>query len=429
MDAPDLTIDRLGEGRLRSPLEGFRFVRPEERILLHNKPADLVPFHESGEAPPSFELAGPRERVFFDPAKVRAGIVTCGGLCPGLNDVIRAIVLSLHHHYGVTGVEGFRYGYEGLVPGVGEEPMRLDLQTVSEIHGLGGTILGSSRGPQDVRVMVDNLVARGIGILFTIGGDGTLRGARAISEEAARRGVELAVVGVPKTIDNDIYYVKSSFGFETAVTESRDVIYGASREALGARNGVGLVKLMGRHSGFIAAYATLASGRVHCCLVPEIDFSLDGLMAALRARLEEKNHAVIVVGEGAGQDLLASEGGRDASGNLKLGDIGVYLRDRIREHFREAGVPVDVKYIDPSYTIRSLPSNARDSAFCLLLGQNAVHAAMAGRTNLVVGFWSHEFTHVPIPAATSQRKQIDPQSRLWNAVLMTTGQNTGSHFR
>jgi 6-phosphofructokinase 1 len=261
-----------------------------------------------------------------------------------------------------------------------------------------------------------------IGILFTIGGDGTLRGAQAISEEVLRRGLKIAVIGIPKTIDNDISFVQSSFGFDTAVSESRTAIDSAHAEALGARNGVGLVKLMGRESGFIAAYATMANSDVNFCLIPEAPFTLEGFLEALKDRIKGRGHAVIVVGEGAGQDLMQGTGARDASGNVKFNDIGLFLKDQINGYFKKESMEVNLKYIDPSYTIRSLPANPRDSAFCLLLGRNAVHAGMSGRTGMVVANWKGEFTHVPIRMATSSRKKIDPNGRFWSTVLSCTGQ-------
>lgn len=270
--------------------------------------------------------------------------------------------------------------------------------------------------------MVDTLQKEQISILFTIGGDGTMRGSQALVEEIARRGLEIAVVGIPKTIDNDLALVEQSFGFETAVTETRTAIYAAHMEALGARNGIGLVKLMGRHSGFIAAYATLASSDVNFCLVPEVRFSRDGFLAALEKRLAEKHHAVIVTAEGAGQDLMEPTGRRDASGNIRLKDIGAFLQQAISDYFDRRGTQYTLKYIDPSYMIRSVPSNAHDAVYCLLLGHNAVHAALAGRTNMLVGYWRDRFTHVPFAAAVSSRKNIDPESRLWNNVLEATGQ-------
>jgi 6-phosphofructokinase 1 len=368
------------------------------------------------------ELAGPRERLLFDPARLTCGIVTCGGLCPGLNDVIRAIVMSLHHHYGVKDVLGFRFGYEGLVRRLGHAPLRLTPDAVNRIHHLGGSVLGASRGPQDPAEMVRRLEELNVRVLFTIGGDGTLRGALAIGEEARRRGLDLAVVGVPKTIDNDILFVQKTFGFETAVAEARRATSAANTEAEGALNGIGLVKLMGRDSGFVAAYAALVDGHVNLCLIPEVPFTLDGLVAALRRRIERRGHALVVVAEGAGQDLLPATGARDASGNVRHGDIGVFLRDAIRERLGQAGLAVNVRYIDPSYGIRSVPAGAHDSAFCLLLGHHAVHAGMTGRTNMLVGFWSHQFTHVPISLAVSSRRKVEPDGVLWSGVLASTGQ-------
>lgn len=418
----DFTISRLGECRFPSPLSGVRFTGDDEHVLYHTRLEDLKACIAAGADPPAMEAAGPRERLFFDPSQLACGIVTCGGLCPGLNDVIRAIVLSLYHHYGVNTVHGFRFGYEGLVRRIGHAPLKLTPDAVSRIHENGGTVLGSSRGPQDPSEMAKTLEELRVGILFAIGGDGTLRGAQKIAEEATRQGMSLSVIGIPKTIDNDVSFVQKTFGFETAVAEARRAIYAANTEAEAARNGIALVKLMGRDSGFIAAYSVLVDSQANFCLVPEVPFTLERFLAELKKRLERRGHAVIVVAEGAGQNLMEKTGGLDASGNVKYGDIGTFLRDAIKEHFKRTSMEVSIKYIDPSYTIRSVPSNPHDSAFCLLLGHNAVHAGMSGRTNMVVGFWSHQFTHVPISLAVSQRKKIDPEGTLWSSVLASTGQ-------
>ena len=418
----DFTISRLGECRVPSPMSGVRFVHDDERVLYPSTVADLQRLRSADGEPASMESGGPRERIYFDPSTLACGIVTCGGLCPGLNDVIRAIVLSLHHHYGVPKIYGFRFGFEGLVEQHGHDPMDLTPERVRQIDEMGGSILGSSRGPQDAGAMVDRLERLGVSLLFAIGGDGTLRGAHAISEAARARGARIGVIGIPKTIDNDVQFVQKTFGFETAVSEARRATSAANAEAESARNGIGLVKLMGRDSGFIAAYAVLVDGQVNFCLVPEVPFTLPGFLDALSRRLERRGHALIVVAEGAGQDLLARQDDRDASGNIRYGDIGVFLRDAITRHFREANRPVTLKYIDPSYAIRSVPATAHDAAFCLLLGHNAVHAGMSGRTDMVVGFWNHQFTHVPIALAVSKRKTVDPEGSLWSAVLASTGQ-------
>ena len=426
--AAQLAVSTLGECRQPSPLagDGARepFIDEARRVILC---ADTVELDELGGAPPSFEPAGPRARLFFDPARVTCGILTCGGLCPGLNNVVRAIVLRLAYAYRVRCIYGFRYGYAGLAQPDVYEPQVLVPDKVEHLHERGGTALGSSRGPQDLGRMVDTLVRLDVNILFVIGGDGGLRGGSAIAGEIARRGLSIAVVGVPKTIDNDLQWTWRSFGFDTAVDAARTVLAAAHEEARGAWNGVGLVKLMGRHSGFIAAHGTLASGDVNFCLVPEVPFTLDGpggFLAALEARLAAKHHALVVVAEGAGQELMADGGApaHDASGNVKLKDVGTFLRDRIVAHLDARAIDGVVRYIDPSYTIRSLPTNSFDAQLCLSLGQHAVHAGMAGRTDVLVGVWNQRFTHVPIPLAVASRRRLDPGAELWQRVLESTGQ-------
>lgn len=424
-----LKVHTLGSASYASPLEtrSHSFIHEQERVLLASTTTSFPAQGLSRNDIPSFEPAGPRSKLFFDPAKVSCGIVTCGGMCPGLNDVIRSVVLTLTHHYGVRRVLGFRYGYAGLTRSPIVPPMELTPEIVDDIHEDGGTILGTSRGPQDADEMVEVLLKHGVSILFAVGGDGTLRGASALAQAAIRREAPISVIGIPKTIDNDIQWVVRSFGFTTAVECANTVLRGAHMEAHGVWNGVGLVKLMGRDSGFIAANATLASADVNFCLVPEVPFTLDGdqgFLAALERRLDARHHALVVVAEGAGKHLLKDPAlaAKDESGNLRFPDIGIYIRDRIRQHFKARQKPVDVKYIDPSYTIRSVPANALDSELCLTLGQHAVHAGMAGRTDMMVGYWNQCYTHVPIPLATRGRKAIDPKGTLWQRVIETTGQ-------
>jgi 6-phosphofructokinase 1 len=375
----------------------------------------------------AFELAGPRDRLFFDPAKTRAAIVTCGGLCPGLNNVIRSLFLELHFGYGVAEVLGFRGGYQGLDPVRGGEPLVITPALVHDIHQKGGTILGSSRGPVDVGIAVENLIRRGVNILFTVGGDGTQRGANEFYQVAKQRGYALSVVGIPKTIDNDIGFVARTFGYLTAVEEACRVLDSAHTEACSARNGIGLVKLMGRHAGFITAGATVASQDVNFALIPEVPFALEGengFLAGLKKRILQSSHAVIAVAEGAGQELLVEngEGGRDASGNRKLKDIGLWLRARIEEYFKTEGVPVVMRYFDPSYQIRSRAANCEDSILSDLFARNAVHAAMAGKTGMVIGFQHGRFIHVPIELLARHSKRLDPGGVWWQSVLAATGQ-------
>jgi 6-phosphofructokinase 1 len=379
---------------------------------------------ESGADPGlQFELAGPRAKLFFDPQQTRAGIVTCGGLCPGLNNVIRSLVLELHYGYGVRDILGFRGGYRGLDPATGAEPLALNPGLVDDIHRKGGTILGTSRGPVDTGRAVDNLIARGVDLLFTLGGDGTQRGAHAIYQEARRRGHPLAVVGVPKTIDNDVGFVSRTFGFSSAVAEAVRVLDCAHTEARSVDGGISLVKLMGRHAGFITAGATVASQDVNFALIPEVPFVLASFLAALKQRMLEKSHAVIAVAEGAGQDLLAAdEGARDASGNVKLNDIGPFLKARIEAYFKAEGIPVVLRYFDPSYEIRSCAANSGDALLCDLFARNAVHAAMAGKTGVVIGFLHDRFIHVPIELLADHQKRLDPAGSWWRCVLAATGQ-------
>ena len=420
--SPNFRTDDLGECKIVSPLRATRFMDTSKRLLFRADIDELRAQFRAGVDPPAFELAGPRERIFFNPATLKCGIVTCGGLCPGLNDVIRSLVFCLHEKYGVAKVYGFKYGYEGLVERSALTPIELTTRKLTQINEVGGTVLGSSRGPQPVGEMVDTLERLGIQLLFTIGGDGTLSGAHSIVEEIRRRGLKIAVVGVPKTIDNDISFIDMSFGFDTAVEAARHATRAAYVEASCHRFGIGLVKLMGRDSGFIASFATLADTQVGLCLIPEIAFSIDGVVRAARQRIQRDGYVVIVVAEGAGQSLLAEASESDASGNRRHGDIGVFLKDKIPEAFRAQGIAVTLKYIDPSYMIRSLPANARDANFCLRLGHAAVHAGMAGKTDTVIGSWRRRLTHVPIPAAISSRKKVGTDGYLWQTVLSVTGQ-------
>lgn len=425
----DLRVNSLGAPTVNATSGPLRYVNENDRVLAFGTTAQLSRYTESGLPLPAFEKAGPREQLFFDPAKSRAGVVTCGGLCPGQNDVIRSLVLTLHHTYGVPEILGFRYGYAGVVKDSAYEPFPLTLDFVSRIHTEGGTVLGSSRGPQSPEAMVEGLLHHGVNMLFTIGGDGTLRGAEALCGEIRRRKLPIAVVGIPKTIDNDLLWTERSFGFATAVEEARRAIMTAHTEARGSWNGIGIVRLMGRHSGFIAAHASLANNDVNFCFIPEVGFDLDGsgaFLEVLEQRLKARRHAVVVVAEGAGQDLVNSETAepkeRDPSGNVRLHDIGRFMKDRLTRHFNSIEMPVTIKYIDPSYMVRSLAANSFDSEYCLTLAQNAVHAAMAGRTNVVVAYWNQHFTHVPIKLAVSGRRQVDPRGDVWQAVLGATGQ-------
>jgi 6-phosphofructokinase 1 len=404
----------LGEARFPSKLSHTISddVRVPERIEIGAEPGL------------QFELAGPRAKLFFDAKNTRAGIVTCGGLCPGLNNVIRSLFLELHHGYGVADVLGFRNGYQGLDPKCGVEPLKITPEFVDHIHQHGGTVLGTSRGPVDIGRAVDNLIAHGVNILFTIGGDGTQRGANDLYQEARKRGHALSVVGVPKTIDNDVGFVSRTFGFFSAVEEAKRVLDCAHTEARSVPRGIGVVKLMGRHAGFVTAGAVVASQDVNFALIPEVPFKLKGFLSALKQRVMNKSHAVIAVAEGAGQHLLdADRGERDASGNIKLKDIGPVLCEAIKSYFKTEGITVVIRYFDPSYQIRSRPANSEDALLCDLYARHAVHAAMAGKTGVVIGFLHERFIHVPIELLATHTKRLDPASGWWRSVLAATGQS------
>ena len=434
MKYADFLVTSLGKGGVGSPLKFshrrenpvYRFVNDSERIIFDTSLENFNSCAEAGVQPVSFEKAGPRENIFFSPAKTKVAIVTCGGLCPGLNNVIRSLVNELFYRYGISRVLGIQYGYEGFIPEYDHPVVELSPEMVRDIHLTGGTFLGSSRGNQDIGKIVDTLEILNINVLFCIGGDGTLRGAHAIWEEISKRNLKISVAGIPKTIDNDIDLIQKSFGFETAFSIANDIIRNAHNEATGAFNGIALIKLMGRDSGFIAASAALSIQEVNYVLIPEISFDLEGengFLTILRKRLEKRKHAVIVVAEGAGQEFFTASGKeKDASGNIRNKDIGTYLRDKISEEFNKTCFPHSIKYIDPSYIIRSAPANANDSKFCNLLAQNAVHCALAGKTDFVVGYWNDQFTIMPIPMAVAKRKKIDVEGELWWNVLESTGQ-------
>lgn len=430
MEELDFTIQTLGELNVDSPISLSKNIGDYVANYVEDDHCILSDITSRGQKPGSqgvLEIAGPRERIYFDPSDCKAAIVTCGGLCPGLNDVIRSIVMCLWYRYGVKTIFGIKFGYRGFLAEFDLPMIELSPKSVHDAHQKGGTLLGSSRGYGNrTSQIVDAIERIGINMLFTIGGDGTQRGALSISNEALSRGLELAVVGIPKTIDNDLNFIQQSFGFETAVSKAVDAVAAAHVEAYDAINGVGIVKVMGRHSGYIAAHTALAINDVNFVLIPEVPFELEGdngLYRHLEKRLKQRNHAVILIAEGAGQELMENDSNlTDASGNVKLSDIGLYLKDKINTHFKAKGIEINLKYIDPSYMIRSAPANPYDSIYCARLGTNAVHAAMAGRTGVLVGLVHNQLVHVPIHLAVSRKNAINPDSELWRDVIEATGQ-------
>jgi 6-phosphofructokinase 1 len=431
----DTDIPTLGEAKILSPLKrrikpGEReklFVSDKERIVVDVQLDHLEDSYQNGKKIVSFDQAGPREKIYFDPSKLKCAIATCGGLCPGLNDIIRSIVLELFHIYNVKTIYGIKHGLQGFIPDFEHDVMDLNPETIAGIQNTGGSMLGSSRGTQDIGIIVDCLERLNIGILFMVGGDGTLMASKRIAEEIEKRNLKISVIGIPKTIDNDIHLVSRSFGFDTAVDVATLAIKGAHNEAEAYPYGIGLIKLMGRHSGFLAATAALAQQDANFVLIPEVDIFLygkNGFLQALENRLLHRKHAVVIVAEGAGQNLFEDQEKQyDPSGNVVLMDIGLFLKDKISQWFKAKDIPISLKYIDPSYIIRSLPANANDSVFCGFLGREAVHAGMAGKTKLLVSFWNNHYVHVPMDASAGKRKHLDPNGRLWQSVLEATGQD------
>ncbi|MCI5473155.1 MAG: ATP-dependent 6-phosphofructokinase [Spirochaetia bacterium] len=429
----DFTIENLGECKIKSPIElstvvgngtanyvkDSSFVRTAVNVYDTSKNDPL-------DSSNLMQKAGPREYIYFSPDEVKAGICTCGGLCPGLNDVIRAVVRCLWNRYGVRDIRGFQFGYKGFFKDENYETIPLNPENVDEIHKIGGSYLGTSRGGgMRTKDIVDTLQEKGINMLFVIGGDGTQHGALAISEEVEKRGYKCSVIGIPKTVDNDFLFIDRSFGFETAVQQAKDAVASIHMEARSQINGIGLVKLMGRESGFIATAAALASHECNFCLIPEVPFEMEGpngFLSHLEKRLEKRHHAVIIVAEGAGQELLTKTNQTDASGNIKLADIGVFLRDQINAYFKKKNIEINLKYIDPGYQIRAAVTTASDSIYCERLGNNAVHAAMAGKTKMVVGLVHEKFVHIPINMVIASRNVVDPEGALWRDTLDATSQ-------
>ncbi|XP_068303320.1 ATP-dependent 6-phosphofructokinase 6-like [Pyrus communis] len=386
--------------------------------------AQKVVVQKDGPRGTHFRRSGPRQKVYFEASDVHACIVTCGGICPGLNTVIREIVCGLNHMYGVKRILGIEGGYRGFYA---RNTIPLTPLVVNDIHKRGGTILGTSRDGRNTSKIVDSIQYRGINQVYVLGGDGTQKGASAIFEEIRRRGLKVAVAGIPNTIDNDIPVIDKSFGFDTAVEEAQRAINAAHVEAESFENGIGFVKLMGRYSGFIAMYATLASRDVDCCLIPESPFYLEGpggLYEYIERILKENGHMVIVIAEGAGQELLPeSMNQRDASGNKLLQNVGLWLSQNIRDHFsKRRKMTINLKYIDPTYMICAIPSNASDNVYCTLLAHSAIHGAMAGYTGFAVGPVNGRHAYIPFHRVTERQNKVVITDRMWARLLSSTNQ-------
>ena len=422
MDTCVLKVARLGEGKIDSPCAGRALTN--ERIDL-DVGLGLQTDYENLQRY-SLELAGARKKIYFDPQKMRVAIVSCGGICPGINSVIKSIVNTAHRVYGIPSIYGFRFGLNGLNPKYHLEYLTLTPERVNTIDLAGGSFLGTSRGPQPSDVIVDTLIRMNISCLFVIGGDGTMRAAHAIHKQIAAQGMNISVIGVPKTIDNDINFVQESFGFNTAVEKAADVIDNAFIEASSVYNGLAFVNLMGRESGFIAASASLSALETDLVLIPEVrldDELLEGMFTHLEACVRRKNYAIAVVAEGAGQELFPEETLEvDASGNVKFKDSTKFIMEKSLQFLREKGLDCYPKYFAPGYLIRSVPANAYDKAYSSQLGALAVHACMSGHTDLVVTKLNGNYVYIPLELVTREKKRINIHSLYWRSVLEKTGQ-------
>ena len=422
----DVKIKTLGECKIPSPIVMAIDENNTRANYTNDNDAIYLFVDKLNANEQTVEAAGPREKIYFNPNRVHAAIATCGGICPGLNNIIRSITRCLWYGYGVKRISGIRFGYRGLLQETPYPFMELNPDVVDDIQEKGGTILGSARGGgKEVEEIVDTLERQNINILFCVGGDGTLRGAADIQAEVEKRGLKIGIVGIPKTIDNDLRYMQSSFGVNTAVSIATTAVRSAHTEAKNAINGIGLVKVMGREAGFIAAQTSLAQSDVNFCLIPENPFDLhgeNGFLHHLEKRILSRGHAVVLVAEGAGQDLLPKTGRKDLSGNVVFADIGLFLKEKIKEHFKAKNIETNVKYIDPSYIIRSAAADSYDAIFCARLGAHAVHAAMAGRTSVVVALMHDNYVNLPISLVTSGKNNVDISGNLWRDVLENTRQ-------
>lgn len=427
----------LSENRYFLPSQGF-FVSDSDVLLQHtvfdlSSASNRTPQQQQH----AYLRAGPRMEIYFNPCGppdcVRAAIVTCGGLCPGLNTVIRELVVGLWELYGVRQIYGVKAGYRGFYSTTtATGPMiQLNPKLVHDWHKRGGTALETSRGGFDLHKIVDAIQDHGFNQVYIIGGDGTMRGAVKIFDEICSRKLQVAVVGIPKTVDNDVGIIDRSFGFQTAVEMAQEAVHAAHVEAESAVNGIGLVKLMGRSTGHIAVHSTLSSRDVDCCLIPENNFYLEGkggLFEFLEDKLKQNGHAVVVVAEGAGQDIIpitdAQKEERDESGNPVFLDVGVWLKSELKKWWERdhPGELFTVKYVDPTYMIRAVPANATDNLYCTLLAHSAIHGVMAGYTGFVAGPINGIYAYIPLKEVAEAKNPVNIKDHKWAWVRSVNNQ-------
>jgi len=396
------------------------------------------PWVHAQDTPPTEHLqflrAGPRKSLYWDPKKTKAAIVNCGGLCPGLNSVIRELVMSLDM-YGCKDIYGIVGGYKGVMEP--EKWLKLTPKYVEEMHVKGGSFLVSDRGNPPHLDMAKMYQKHGINQVYIIGGDGTAKGAMQTYEQMlgprpgkGYKGVDLmqaidhgcSMCSIPKTIDNDIPVLDFTFGFHTAVAKAVEAIDTAYTEATCNANCMGLVKLMGRHAGFIAMYACIAARHVDLCLISEMDVDMEEVKKYIAEKMKTQKYCTVVIAEGLG-DTLIQGGGVDAGGNKTLADVGPWFKKQIEAHMKATGAPFTCKYIDPSYIIRAAPPDAFDSVYCSNLAQSAVHGCFAGYTGFCVGKYANHYAMLPIDEITSRKSRtVNVRGRWFSRLMFTTKQ-------
>jgi ATP-dependent phosphofructokinase / diphosphate-dependent phosphofructokinase len=331
---------------------------------------------------------------------MRVGVLTGGGDCPGLNAVIRAIVRRGVPEYGYSFL-GFRDGWRGPLEAV---TMPLDIPAVRGLLPRGGTILGSSRtnpfaienGVERIRRNLQNL---GVDALIAIGGEDTL----GVATQLHDLGVK--VVGVPKTIDNDLSGTDYTFGFDTAVNIATDAIDRLHTTAE-SHHRVLIVEVMGRHAGWIALHAGMAGG-ANIILIPEVPFDIDQVCRYVEARFRLHYAAIIVVSEGAmpkETDNVVHTGDElDAFGHVRLGGIGEGLAREIK-----ARTGRDARTTVLGHVQRGGTPTARDRWLATRFGLHAIDAVATGRWGTMTALRGTDIVTVPLSEATKELKVVDP---------------------
>lgn len=325
----------------------------------------------------------------------KLGILTGGGDCPGLNAVLRACARYCNERG--TSLIGYMNGWQGVLEG---ESMLLDRRAVKGIVHLGGTILGTSRtDPLEVNGglarMKHTLEEDGVEGLIVVGGDGTLSAALELSREGFN------VLGVPKTIDNDLCGTDVTFGFDTAVSIATDAIDRLHTTAE-AHKRVIVVEVMGNHSGWIAAYAGIAGG-ADVVLVPEVPFELRDVCDRIRDRERRgRSFSIVVIAEGA-RSLERADEPVERRGKIRPGQISFWLADEI-----EKAIGTETRFVVLGHIQRGGTPTAYDRILATRYGIHAAELAMQGRWGMMVSLSGRHMDAVPLEEAVGQLRELDP---------------------